>query len=89
MARVFGGKCPHEKVQFCPLYVGMHIVGSPNCWHRDLNVGCSVDHGASYEDLIAQFFRADPQMFAEITMAERADEGHDQRDRNLRALNMQ
>ncbi len=77
-------KCPHAKIQYCPLYVGMHIVDGPSCWHKNLEDGCAVDHGASYEDLVAAFFRAHPADFAEITLAERASESREQRQRNVR-----
>lgn len=80
------GKCPHAKIQYCPLYIGMHIAGGPSCWPKtgDLENGCAVDQGASYEDLVAAFFRAHPEDFAEVTMAERADEAREQRNRNMR-----
>jgi hypothetical protein len=79
-------KCPHAKIQYCPLYVGMHIVDGPSCISTKLDEGlCAVDLGASYEDLVAAFFRAHPAMFSEITLAERAYESGEQRNRNMRA----
>ena len=30
-----GTKCPHDRIQYCPLYVGMHIAGGPSCWPKD------------------------------------------------------
>lgn len=85
--RTPGTKCPHEYIQFCPLYVGMHIDGGPSCWpknNRLEDLGCAVDQGASYENLVADFFREHPQDFAEITMAEREHESGLQRKRNMR-----
>ncbi len=63
----------------------MHIVDGPSCISTKLDEGlCAVDLGASYEDLVAAFFRAHPDMFAEITLAERAAESREQRQRNAR-----
>lgn len=81
------GKCPHELIQYCPLYVGMHIAGGPSCWPKNGKLeerGCAVDQGASYENLVADFFREYPQDFAEITQVEHDHESGEQRRRNLR-----
>lgn len=86
-----GGKCPHEHIQYCPLYIGMHIAGGPSCWpknNRLEDLGCAVDQGASYENLVANFFRAHPRDFAECTMRERDYEAGIQRKRNLRLLGL-
>ena len=82
--RRMSGRCPHAKIQYCPLYIGMHVAGGPSCWHSNLNDGCAVEQGASYEDLVAQFVRAHPEEFAAATLAERADEARDQRNLNMR-----
>lgn len=84
--RDLNGKCPHANIQYCPLYIGMHIAGGPSCWpkNNDLENGCAVDQGASYEDLVAAFFRAHSEDFAEVTMRERADEAREQQSRNMR-----
>jgi hypothetical protein len=68
------------------MYVGMHIAGGPSCWpkNNDLDKGCAVDQGASYEELVALFFRAHPAEFAEVTLAERRAESGEQRSRNMR-----
>ena len=43
------GKCPHERIQYCPLYVGMHISGGPSCWPKNgsdpMDKGCAVEQG--------------------------------------------
>lgn len=90
MARKYGGKCPHARIQYCPLYIGMHIVGGPSCWpaNNDLDMGCAVDQGASYEALVTAFFRAYPADFAEVTLAERRSETVGQRSRNMRLLGL-
>ena len=84
-------KCPHERIEYCPLYIGMHIVGGPSCWPKngsdqmEMNRGCAVEQGLStYEELIVKFWHAHPSMFAEITLAERAHESGKQRARNMR-----
>ncbi len=83
------GKCPHDRIQYCPLYIGMHIVGGPSCWPKNgsdpMDKGCAVEQGlAQYETLVSAFFRAHSAMFAEITLAERAYENGEQRARNMR-----
>lgn len=79
-------KCPHSKIQFCPLYVGMHIAGGPSCWPKgDLQEGCAVDHGeAAYEELLAKLFRVHPDVIAERAVAENDDMAREQRQRNMR-----
>lgn len=82
-----GTKCPHEYIQYCPLYIGMHIAGGPSCWpknNRLEDLGCAVDQGAPYEELVIKFFQAHPKDFAEVTAAEREFEAGMQRKRNMR-----
>lgn len=77
--------CPHEHVQYCPLYVAGHVAGLPTCmgqWDFD---GCDVYHGrADYSDLVAALFRADPNMVAECGEREERRYAADQRQRNRR-----
>lgn len=82
--RRLGTKCPHQLVQYCPLYVAGHVVGLPTCldkWDYD---GCDVDHGrGQYEELIARLFRRDPSLIAERALAEARAEATAQRNRNI------
>lgn len=85
------GRCPHAKIQYCPLYVGMHIAGAPSCWPKKGDPemdGCAVEQGEPYEELVAKFFRAHPDEFAAVTLAERKDEALDQRARNMRTAGL-
>lgn len=81
-------KCPHNRIQHCPLYVGMHIAGGPSCWPKRGDPeqdGCAVEQGeAGYEELVAEFWRAHPKDFTEVTLAEREYEAKEQRARNMR-----
>ena len=81
-----GTKCPHDLIQFCPLYAGMHIDNGPSCWpkNNDLEKGCAVDQGASYATLLARFERAHPDIVKERAAAERHHHASEQRDRNLK-----
>lgn len=91
MRRTPHTKCPHAKIQFCPLYIGMHIAGGPSCWpkNNELDDGCGVDQGHfTYEEKVIEFWRAHPQDFAEITLNERADEAGEQRKRNMRLMGL-
>lgn len=79
-------RCPHEQVQFCPLYVAGHVVGLPTCMGQWDFEGCDVDHGREeYEELVAQLFRHDPAMVADRALAEERFERAEQRKRNMRA----
>jgi hypothetical protein len=79
-------KCPHERVQYCPLYVAGHVVGLSTCmvkWDFD---GCDVDHGrADYGQLVAKLFRQDANMVAECALGEERAMAAEQRKRNMRA----
>ena len=82
-------RCPHEHVQFCPLYVAGHVVGLPTCmgqWDFD---GCDVHHGrADYCQLVGELFRADPKLVAECAMGEERFEVGEQRARNMRSAGL-
>lgn len=87
--RPFSRKCPHENVQFCPLYVAGHEAGLPTCMGKWDFEGCDVEHGrADYGQLVAQLFRHDPQMIAERAEAEWQAEAKAQRQRNVRAAGL-
>lgn len=79
-------KCPHGRVEFCPLYVAGHVAGLPTCmvqWDFD---GCDVDHGrADYGSLVAKLSRQDVEMVAECAQAESRYMSAEQRKRNMRA----
>ncbi|MDE2098016.1 MAG: hypothetical protein KGL39_12255 [Patescibacteria group bacterium] len=79
-------KCPHEHIQHCPLYIGMHIAGGPSCWPKNGKLeekGCAVDQGADYDKLVAKFAAAHPRDYAECQFMEAAHESKEQRRRNL------
>lgn len=82
-------RCPHERIQYCPLYVAGHVVGLPTCmdqWDFD---GCDVKHGRrDYESLVAELFRADPAMVARCAEEEEQYERAEQRERNRRAAGL-
>lgn len=80
-------KCPHKHIQYCPLYVGMHIAGGPSCWPKNgsdpMLKGCAVEQGADYGKLAAQFAAAHPREYAQCTFAEQARETKEQASRNM------
>jgi hypothetical protein len=79
-------KCPHERVQYCPLYVAGHAAGLPTCmgqWDYD---GCDVDHGREdYGQLVAQLHRVAPDIIKERAEEEYRAASAEQRKRNMRA----
>ena len=82
-------KCPHEHVQYCPLYAAGHVAGLPTCmgqWDWD---GCDVDHGrVDYGQKVAELFRHNPQLVAERAAAEECHEAKYQQQRNRRAAGL-
>lgn len=59
-------KCPHANIIHCPLYVAMHVAGTPSCFSTKLDEGlCKVDLGASYQALLANLNGFDLAIAAE------------------------
>ena len=81
------GKCPHKHIQYCPLYVGMHIAGGPSCWPTNgsdpQDKGCAVEQGADYGQLLAKFAAAHPREYEQCAFAEHARESKEQQSRNM------
>lgn len=50
-----GRRCPHKAVHECPLYWAMHDGLGGSCWPADdeLQTGCAVEKGASYDKIFA------------------------------------
>lgn len=46
-------RCPHADVKDCPLYWAIHNSAGGSCWPKDndLQTGCAVEKGASYDGI--------------------------------------
>lgn len=79
-------KCPHNDVQFCPLYVAAHEAGLPTCIVGDWANGCSIERGKDdYCQLVADLFRAAPKLVATCAEAQSRIASEQQIRRNMRA----
>lgn len=79
-------KCPHEHIQYCPLYVESHNCRGLGCvdyMHKD----CRVARGAwNYTKAIDALREVDLPLVAKIQFSEIAFYCREQRARNMRLL---
>lgn len=47
-------RCPHAAIHDCPLYWASHDGGGASCGDTDIQSGCAVEKGASYDALAAK-----------------------------------
>lgn len=77
-------KCPHARIQFCPLYVESHHTRGFGCVD-DAATPCRVERGKmSYAKAIAQLSGVDARLVATLAFNEDAHRRAAQRARNLR-----
>lgn len=78
-------KCPHEMVQFCPLYVESHNGRMMGCVD-DLEKPCMVADGRLvYAEAVGKLMAVDAQLVARCRFAEEEAQATAQRNRNMRA----
>lgn len=83
------GKCPHELVQYCPLYVAAHIAGAGGCDDGKLELGtCAVSRGLDYAKRLAELERTQFEMVARCQWAEKAAAAKRQIEANMRAAGL-
>lgn len=80
-------QCPHEHIQYCPLYViahdGRHY--ALTCIRGVDDGPCEVERGKmDYAAAVEQVRRADPRMVAIVAFNEQNHEARAQRARNMR-----
>lgn len=83
--------CPHKDVQFCPLYVAMHLASAIKLSCNDGRLGegsCAVVRKMDYDTAIAKLEAHQPGLVAERRFAEEAAEAKEQRNRNMRLLGL-
>lgn len=85
--------CPHDRVQFCPLYVAAHdarFAGLSCEDGRNDGTGCAVERGRKrYARAVAAVRAIDAQLVAQCAFAEMAHDIQEQRARNMRLNGVQ
>lgn len=78
-------KCPHDRVEHCPLYVAAHEAGGFGCDDGRLQEGgCAVDRGMDYGSAVARLCRANRELVQECAERESLWLKTEQRNRNMR-----
>lgn len=79
----------HSRIEFCPLYVASHEAGGLGCDDGKMEPGgCAVDRGMDYEQAIARLCRERPGLVQECADRENESVRREQRQRNMRLLNL-
>lgn len=81
-------KCPHERIQYCPLYVESHNCREMGCVD-DVGKSCEVERGKmDYANAKAALERVDFKLISDCGIAERQFERTEQRKRNMQHLRL-
>ena len=78
-------RCPHDDVQFCPLYVASNV-GAGGCDDGNLaRMSCAVDRGTiNYSKEVAKLAKTDKQLINDCDDREWRAQSKAQRKRNMR-----
>lgn len=79
-------KCPHERIEHCPLYVAAHETDEFGCDDGRLgdHEGCAVDRGLDYGQAVARLCKANREIVQECAERESLHMKIEQRNRNMR-----
>lgn len=79
-------KCPHDRVEFCPLYVAAHEGGGFGCDDGRLQEGgCAVSRSMDYGKALARLSNANRDLVQECAERESFFMKLEQRRRNMKA----
>lgn len=79
-------KCPHDRIQHCPLYVESHHCRGLGCVD-DVGRPCGVERGKmDYTKAVANLRAADAKLVAIVEFNEQAHQSREQISRNMRLL---
>jgi hypothetical protein len=79
-------KCPHNRIQHCPLYVESHNCRQLGCFDG-MDKPCKVESGKmDYPKAVAALRAVDAKLVAIVEFNEKAHESRDQISRNMRLL---
>lgn len=81
-------RCPHARIEFCPLYVAAHEAG-PGCDDGRLgDGGCAVSRGMNYGSRLAELCREKRDLVQECAERESLAMAAEQRKRNMKNLGL-
>lgn len=81
--------CPHERIEFCPLYVAAHEAGGFGCDDGKLqHGGCAASRGMDYGRALARLSRANRDLVQECAERESLYMKIEQRRRNMKNLGL-
>ena len=82
-------KCPHARIEFCPLYVAAHEAGEFGCDDGRLQEeGCAVSRGMDYGRALAKLPLANRVLVLECAEAENRHMKTEQQRRNVKNLRL-
>jgi len=81
--------CPHDRNEFCPLYIAAHEAGGFGCDDGKLGEGgCAVSRGMEYGQALAKLSLAKRALVLECAEAENRHMKIEQRKRNMKNLGL-
>lgn len=85
----FERKCPHSRIEFCPLYVAAHEVGGFGCDDGRLaEGGCAASRGLDYGEALARLSQENRSLVLECAERENHHMMIEQRRRNMKNLGL-
>jgi hypothetical protein len=82
-------KCPHARIEFCPLYVAAHEGGGFGCDDGRLSEGgCAASRGMDYGRALAKLSLANRALVLECAERENQTMKIEQRRRNMKNLGL-
>lgn len=82
-------KCPHSRIEFCPLYIAAHEAGGLGCDDGRLaEGGCAVSRGMDYGRALAKLSGANRELVQESAERESLHMKTEQRRRNMKNLGL-
>ena len=85
----FERKCPHDRIEFCPLYVAAHEAGGLGCDDGRLaEGGCAVSRLMDYGRALARLSNENRELVLECAERESERMRTEQRRRNMKNLGL-
>jgi hypothetical protein len=82
-------KCPHARIEFCPLYIAAHEAGGFGCDDGRLaEGGCAVSRSLDYGRALARLSEANRALVLECAEQENHNMKVEQRRRNMKNLRL-
>lgn len=85
----FERKCPHERIEFCPLYIAAHEAGGLGCDDGRLDEGgCAISRLLDYGRALARLSNENRELVMECAEKESQYMRNEQRRRNMKNLGL-